>query len=105
MKKNFFKLSILLLSLFLVTVSSSFADGQVDINTANIKELSVLKGVSKVRAAAIVKYREENGPYQSIEDLKKVKGIAEKTIEKNRSQITLGSLSSEKPKQMGDFTQ
>jgi competence protein ComEA len=48
-----------------------------------------LSGIGQKKAEAIVSYRQMNGPFQSIEDLAKVRGIGEKTIEKNRENLTV----------------
>jgi competence protein ComEA len=48
-----------------------------------------LNGVSPAKAKAIIKYREKNGLFCSIEDLSKVPGIGEKTLEKFKDQITV----------------
>ena len=62
--------------------------GPVDINTADADTLAAeLVGVGPDKAAAIVAYREENGPFKSAEDLQAVKGIGNKTLEKNRDNI------------------
>ncbi|MFQ5468978.1 MAG: ComEA family DNA-binding protein [Gammaproteobacteria bacterium] len=58
---------------------------QIDINSANAEKLAlVMKNVGKVKAAAIVKYREENGPFVSIDELINVNGIGARTLEINR---------------------
>lgn len=44
-------------------------------------------GVSLVKAEAIVACRNANGPFKSLDDLVKVKGIGGKTLEANRSEI------------------
>jgi len=72
---------------FLLFVSFLFAS--VDINKANEKELETLYGIGVKKAEKIIAFREENGCFQSIEDLVKVKGIGPKTIEKNRKDLTL----------------
>lgn len=70
-------------------VTSAFA-GPVNVNTADAATLAAeLNGVGEKTAAAIIAYREEHGPFASIDDLKMVKGIGEKLIEKNRENIRL----------------
>ncbi|PIE83606.1 MAG: hypothetical protein CSA09_01840 [Candidatus Contendobacter odensis] len=64
----------------------------LDINTASAKELATLNGVGPKKAAAIVKYREANGSFQSLDDLSKVPGIGEKTLDKNKGMLTLGGV-------------
>ena len=56
----------------------------IDINTASAERLALLSGIGAVKAAAIVTYREQNGAFESVEDLTKVSGIGPATIEKNR---------------------
>ena len=62
----------------------------VNINEADAETLSAqLIGVGKSRAEAIVRYREEFGPFFTVEDLLQVKGIGESTLERNRARIAL----------------
>lgn len=62
----------------------------VNINTADAEELSsVLQGVGRARAEAIVQYREMYGPFESIEELMDVSGVGEATLARNRQVITL----------------
>jgi competence protein ComEA len=56
----------------------------IDINTANQDQLAMLTGIGPAKAAAIVEYREANGPFASVDDLAKVRGIGSATIDKNR---------------------
>lgn len=75
-------LSILCLCLF-----SSFA-WSVDINTADANSLAAeLNGVGQKRAQAIVEYRKSHGPFQSADELVKVKGIGNAVLDKNRGHI------------------
>ena len=64
-------------------------DGRVNINTATESELCSVNGIGASRAAAIVKYRQENGNFASIEDIMKVSGIKEGTYEKIKDMITV----------------
>lgn len=71
-------------------VSPSFA-APVNINTADAKTLDkALVGVGPKGAAAIVDYRAKHGPFKSVDELLKVKGIGKKAVEKNRANVTLG---------------
>jgi competence protein ComEA len=62
----------------------------VDINNADAKSFTELKGVGVKKSEEIVEYRDENGCFSSIDSLKKVKGIGPKTVEKNRQMMVLG---------------
>lgn len=66
------------------------ASGPVDINTAGLEQLQTLKGIGPALAQRIIDFREENGPFQSVEDLLQVKGIGEATLEKFRDHVTVG---------------
>lgn len=64
--------------------------GPVDINTADAETISAeLQGVGITKAIAIVEYRKANGPFKSVDDLAKVKGIGARTVEINRKNILL----------------
>ncbi|PCF35771.1 competence protein ComEA [Staphylococcus delphini] len=61
----------------------------VNLNTADEKELTQIPGIGPSKAQTIIKHREENGPFQSVENLKDVKGIGEKTFEKLKDYLTV----------------
>lgn len=61
----------------------------VNINTANLSELQQLTGVGPAKAQAIISYREENGLFQTLEDLMQVSGFGEKTFEKLKTMIKI----------------
>jgi len=63
----------------------------VDINRADAEELTAIPGVGKTLAQRIVDFRDEHGPFKRVEDLLKVKGIGEKSLEKLRPHVTVGS--------------
>lgn len=60
---------------------------KVNINTATQSELETINGVGPSIAAKIIKYREDNGKYKSIEDLKNVGGIGEEKFNSMKEQI------------------
>jgi competence protein ComEA len=73
-----------LLSLPLSAVSAP----PVNINTADSQTLvDELVGVGPHKAMAIVRYRQENGPFTHIDDLALVSGIGARTVEQNRSRM------------------
>ncbi|WP_109124805.1 helix-hairpin-helix domain-containing protein [Dyella sp. C11] len=71
-----------------------FAATPVNINKADAATLaSSLDGIGPSKAAAIVAYRDEHGPFKSADDLSHVKGVGAATLERNRSAILLGDAS------------
>lgn len=79
----------LLLAICLSLPVVGFAE-PVNINTADAATLaSAMKGIGMAKAEAIVAYRTEHGPFKQVEDLLKVKGIGEKTLESNRALLSL----------------
>ncbi len=63
---------------------------KVNINRASATEIaSALKGIGLKKAQAIVEWRKANGKFTQIEQLMAIKGIAEKTLEKNKLYIQL----------------
>lgn len=61
----------------------------VNINTADVQELTKLKGVGEKKAEAIIAWRNENGGFKTVDDLLEVKGIGEATLEANRASISI----------------
>lgn len=78
-----------LTTLCIVLMFSVFAlsSEPVDVNTADVETLSTLKNVGKKKAQAIVTYRESNGKFSSVDDLVKVKGIGNDTLNANRENM------------------
>jgi competence protein ComEA len=61
---------------------------QVNVNEADAETLAdVLVGIGASRARAIVEYREQNGRFSSLEDLVRVNGVGEATVQNNRERI------------------
>lgn len=65
------------------------ASGLININTADEKELDSLPGIGPAMAKRIIEYRETEGNFQRIEDIKKIKGIGEAKFTKIRDKICL----------------
>ena len=63
--------------------------GLVNINTAGAEQLTAIPGIGESMARRIIEWREEHGPFLRIEDLMKVKGIGEKSLEKMRPHVTV----------------
>jgi len=62
---------------------------KVRINSATKDEIETLNGIGPKKAQAIIDYREENGPFQTVEDLTNVSGIGEKTVENIRDSVII----------------
>jgi competence protein ComEA len=74
-------------------VAAPGAAGQqepLDINGASLEQLKTLPGVGDVIARRIVDFRQEHGPFRRVEDLMRVKGIGEKSLERLRPYIKVG---------------
>jgi competence protein ComEA len=71
---------------------AALAEMPVNINTADSEALvDGLEGVGPQKALAIVRYRQQHGPFKQADDLALVNGIGAKTVELNRSRITLAA--------------
>lgn len=68
---------------------SAPAAGPVNLNTADLVALDTLPGVGPVTAEAIVAWRDENGPFRSVDDLLDVKGIGEATLAELRDLVSV----------------
>lgn len=85
------RLSMFLLLALAIAVGVQAEEERVDVNTADAETIAqVLVGVGQSKAEAIVAYREENGRFEDLEDLARVRGIGEATIKRNESRISLG---------------
>ncbi len=62
-------------------------DAPININTADEELLKTLNGIGDKKAAAIIEYRDKNGPFSSIEEIMEVNGIGEKIFETIKDNI------------------
>ncbi len=65
--------------------------GRIDINTASVEALMALPGIKEAKAQAIVDYREQNGPFQTTDELMNVSGIGPVIYENVHDLITVGA--------------
>ena len=98
MHKRLSVLAGLLLAGLLTAVPASWADDKVfNVNTASATELTALKGIGEAKAKAIVDYREKNGPYKTVDDLKNVRGIGDKMLDTLRPQLSVTTTAAAAP--------
>ncbi len=64
-------------------------EGVVNINTATSEQLQLLPGIGEKKAERIIKYRKKKGDFKAIEDIKNVKGIGDKLLEKIKDNIVV----------------
>jgi len=77
------------LVVFLLSFSHLFA--QVDLNTATADELLELNGIGKAKSQKIIKYRELNKCFKSIDELANIDGISKKIVLANRTELSVGT--------------
>ena len=73
----------------LVAVTPAAEPATVDLNRASAEQLQQLPGVGPAIAKRIVDFRDEHGPIERVDDLLKVRGIGEKSLEKLRRFVTV----------------
>lgn len=76
-------------NLLISPIESENKDQKININIADTETLATLPGIGPSKAQSILSYREENGRFQTIDDLRNVSGIGEKTFEKLKDSITV----------------
>ena len=85
-------LVLCLVATFFITCVPALWAGEeakkININQASMEEMALLKNIGPKYAERIVQYRQANGPFQSPEELMKVKGIGAKTFELNKDILT-----------------
>lgn len=70
-------------------ISNANQSGLININTADSAELQNIPGVGPATAEKIINYRNENGKFKSVEEIKNVSGIGDKTFDKMKNKITV----------------
>lgn len=65
-------------------------DHPINLNTASAAQLQEVPGIGPVTAEKILKMRKSYGPFKSVDDLRAIKGIGPKRIEKMRKYLTVG---------------
>ena len=68
---------------------SGLALAAININTATLQELEALNGIGPVKAQAIIDYRTQNGPFRSVDEVRKVRGIGEKLFQQIKPELTI----------------
>ena len=79
------------LTLLLLCPLIAIAAPPVDINKADAAALEQINGIGPAKATAIIRYRDENGPFSSIDELQNVPGIGAKSFDQIRPQIELNA--------------
>ncbi|MEH7505498.1 helix-hairpin-helix domain-containing protein [Neobacillus drentensis] len=72
-----------------VTSGGNHKESKININKADETELQNLPGIGPAKAAAIIEYRNTNGPFKAVEDLKNISGIGEKTFDKLKDLLVI----------------
>ena len=74
---------------FFLSLGSAFAADKINLNNASAEQLQMLDGVGPATASAIVEYREANGGFESVNELKSVKGIGDKKMQSLSDDVTV----------------
>ena len=69
--------------------TQSSSNGKININTASIDELQTISGIGKSTAQKIIDYRNENGKFKKIEELKEITGIGDRKYDIIKEQVTV----------------
>lgn len=71
--------------------------GKLNMNTATIEEFQLLPGIGEVKAKSIVAYRKASGPFRSVDELAKVKGLGKKRVAKLKPYLKIDGKSDFEP--------
>ena len=92
---------VLLVSLALCAISLGLAakkkppEAPINLNTATSEELQLVPGIGPVTAEKILQMRKSYGAFKSVDDLRAVRGIGPKRLEKMRKYLTVGKAASQ----------
>ena len=79
--------AVILLAMPILTLA-----GPVNVNTADAETIAEeLNGIGMAKAEAIVEYRKKHGPFKNADELSLVKGIGERTVDRNRADIRVSA--------------
>jgi len=80
-------IAVILLAMPILTLA-----GPVNVNTADAETIAeALNGIGMAKAEAIVEYRKKHGPFKNADELSLVKGIGERTVDRNRADIQVSA--------------
>ncbi|MBN2539649.1 MAG: helix-hairpin-helix domain-containing protein [Deltaproteobacteria bacterium] len=85
-------LALLVVFILVISVAPAALSDEgkkININTATVEELVILKGIGPKYAERIVRYRKANGPFVKVEDIITVKGVGPKVLEVNKDMMTV----------------
>lgn len=71
---------------------SGAASAALNLNTVSKDELVALPGIGPSKAQAILDYRNQNGPFKSVDEIRKVKGIGEKLFQQIKPELVVGTV-------------
>ncbi len=71
------------------SIASTSSGDLVNINTADEEQLATLKGIGSSLAQRIIEYREQNGAFKTIDEIKNVRGISQKKFDVFKDKITI----------------
>lgn len=69
--------------------TAAVSGGKINVNSATAEQLETLPGIGPVLAKSIIEDRQRRGPFRSLADLDRVKGIGPKTLENLRPHVTI----------------
>ena len=89
MRKIIFFMAALFLLATMMSSSIYAEEKKVNINKAAAEEIATLPGIGEKTAKLIVEYREKNGGFKKLEDIRRLKGVGKKLFEKIKENITV----------------